>query len=90
MPLTPTDTPRGRPKGTGSLDEQTRLAVRIPTALYARLEAFEAGRHFHRGSPQLARCVREALEEYLDRHSQRQTENIPLPRGTINGRHKRR
>src|SRR5262249_42252157 len=59
---------------------QTRVTVRLPTVLYDRLEAFAAGRRFHRGRPQLARCVREALEEYLDRHTKRQTENIPLPR----------
>ncbi len=79
MPRTPTERPRGRPPGTGILGEQTRLTVRIPAPLYARLEAFAAGRHFYRGSPQLARCVREALAEYLDRHSKRQTENMPLP-----------
>src|SRR6266446_2279797 len=73
MPRTPTERPRGRPPGTGILGEQTRLTVWIPAPLYDRLEAFAAGRHFHRGRPQLARCVREALEEYLDRHSQRQT-----------------
>jgi hypothetical protein len=72
MARKPTDEPRGRPKGTGILGEQTRLTVRIPTPLYDRLEAFAAGRHFHRGRPLLARCMREALEEYLDRHSHRQ------------------
>jgi hypothetical protein len=56
------------------------VTVRLPTVLYDRLKAFAAGRDFHRGSPPLAQCVREALEEYLDRHSQRQTDNNPLPR----------
>jgi hypothetical protein len=86
MPRTPTGNPRGRPQGSGRLtpaqtvaEAQTRLTVRLPTVLYDRLEAFAAGRHFHRRSPQLARCVREALDEYLDRHSNRQTENIPIP-----------
>ena len=92
MPRTPTGNPRGRPKGSGRLtptqaieEAQSRITIRLPTVLYDRLEAFAAGRHFHRGSPQLARCVREALEEYLERHSKRQTENIPLP-GVDNNR----
>jgi len=87
--------PRGRPKGTGKLtpnqtveDAQTRMTVRLPTVLYDRLEAFAAGRHFHRGSPQLARCVREALAEYLARHTNRQTENTPAPCAYNNGQTK--
>ena len=90
MPRKPTGRPRGRPLGSGVLglgtqDDQRRLALRVPTALYARLEAFAAGRHGHRGSPQLARCVREALTEYLDRHTKRQTENIPPARVDTHG-----
>src|SRR5262249_49309842 len=80
MARTPTGNPRGRPKGSGRLTPaqpgekaQTRVTVRLPTALYDRLEAFAAGRRCHRGRLQVARWVREALEEYLDRHSQRQT-----------------
>jgi hypothetical protein len=91
MPRHPTGNPRGRPKGTGRLtpnqtieDAQTRVTVRLPIRLYDRLEAFAAGRHFHRDSPQLARCIREALEEYLERHTKRQTENITTPRFDIN------
>ena len=64
MPRKLTGRPRGRPPGTGILGAQTRLTVRIPAPLYDRLEAFAAGPHVHRGSPQLAQCVREALEEY--------------------------
>jgi hypothetical protein len=85
MPRTPTDNLRGRPKGSGRLtpaqtgaEAQTRVTVRLPTTLYDRLEAFTAGCHVPCGSPQLARCVREALEEYLERHSKRQTANSPL------------
>lgn len=66
MPRQPTGRPRGRPVGTGTLGEQTRVTVRIPTALYARLEAYAEGRSFARGgTPQFAACVREALEHYL-------------------------
>jgi len=50
--------------------------VWIPALLYDRLKAFAAGRQCHHESPQLARCVREALEEYLDRQSQRQTPTL--------------
>ena len=51
---------------------QTRVIVWLPTGLSDRLEAFAAGRHVHRGRPPLAQCVREAVEEYLDRQQQRQ------------------
>jgi hypothetical protein len=94
MPRHPTGRPRGRPTGSGRLGEEgqdhARLTVRLPTDLYTRLEAFAAGRHFHRGSPQLAGCVRDALEEYLTRHTRRQTENVPMAhvdimRQTTNG-----
>src|SRR5262249_59916871 len=87
MARPPTGNPRGRPKGSGRLtpaqtvaEAQTRITVRLPTALYDRLEAFAAGRHVHHGSRPLAQCMREALEEYLDRHSTRPTENSPQPR----------
>jgi len=76
MPRKPTGNPRGRPKGTGRLGEQTRLTVRIPQALYTRLEAFAEGRSYTRGTPQLAVCVREALEQYLAGSHKRQTRNI--------------
>src|SRR5215470_10847819 len=75
MPRKPTGNPRGRPKGTGRLGEQTRLTVRIPQTLYTRLEAFAEGRSYTRGTPQLAVCVREALEHYLSGTYKRQTEN---------------
>ena len=38
MPRQPTGRPVGRPKGSTKLGEHTRLTVRIPTELYARLE----------------------------------------------------
>jgi hypothetical protein len=97
MPRKPTGNPRGRPKGSGRLGEQTRLTVRIPQTLYTRLEAFAEGRSYTRGTPQLAVCVREALEHYLSGSYKRQTrnvhitdepnigrtENVPLPQENI-------
>ena len=65
MPRQPSGKPRGRPTGTGTLGEQTRLTVRIPTELYHRLEAFAERRRYTRGTPQLSGCVRDALEHYL-------------------------
>ncbi len=79
MPRKPTGNPRGRPPGTGTLGEQTRFTVRIPTELYARLEAFAEGRSYTRGTPQRAGCVRELLEHALLCPYKRQTTNIPLP-----------
>jgi predicted DNA-binding protein len=78
MAKNPTGRPRGRPPGTGFLGEQTtRYTFRLPSALIDRLEAFAAERTFTRGTPKIAVCVREALEEYLARHNKRQTINIP-------------
>src|SRR5262245_21537930 len=74
MPRKPTGRPRGRPVGTGFLGEQTRVTIRMPTALSARLEAYTDGRGVARGgSPQLAACVREALEYDLVCPQKRQT-----------------
>ena len=83
MPRQPTGRPRGRPKGSGELGEQTRLTVRIPLALYERLQAFAEGRVYTHGAPQLAICVREALEEYLACRQtglahKGQTKNVPV------------
>lgn len=78
MPRRPTGNPRGRPRGSGVLGEQTRLTVRIPSELYDRLEAFAEGRSFSRGTPQLAGCVRDALEHYLACPYKRQTKNVSL------------
>ena len=88
MPRQPTGKPPGRPKGSGQLGEQTRLTVRIPMLLYERLQAFAEGRVYTRGAPQLAICVREALEEYLacrqtGLDNTRQTQNIPSARTPI-------
>ena len=56
--------------------------------LYERLQAFAEGRVYTRGAPQLAICVREALEEYLacrqtDLDNTRQTQNIPAAKTTF-------
>ena len=83
MPRQPTGRPRGRPKGSGELGEQTRLTVRIPLALYERLTAFAEGRSYTRRAPQLAVCVREALVAYLD--NKRQTKNTPSEDAHISG-----
>jgi hypothetical protein len=79
MPRLPTGHSRGGPTGNGrrtparlGAEAQIRVTVRLPTVLYDRLEAFAAGRHVHRGRPPLTQCVREAVEEYLDRQHQRQ------------------
>jgi hypothetical protein len=82
MPRKPTGRPRGRQIGSGTLglgtqDAHTRLTLRIPNDLYTRLEAFAAGRHFFRGSPKLATCVRDAIEHYLTCPTKRQTLNTP-------------
>ena len=82
MPRKPTGRPRGRQLGSGELglgthDDHMRLTLRMPTELYTRLEAFAAGRHFHRGSVQLAACVRDAVEHYLTCPTKRQTAHVP-------------
>jgi hypothetical protein len=82
MPRQPTGNPRGRPRGSGSGvgDEAPRLTVRLPFALYARLEAFAETYKYHRGDPLLAGCVREMITFCLD-HADicRQPEMIPTP-----------
>ena len=76
MPRKPTGNPRGRPRGTGSIGEhQERLTVRLPGELYNRVVAFAEGRSFTRGAPQLAGCVRDALEHFLRCPHKRQTRN---------------
>src|SRR2546428_6609812 len=74
----PQSPPRGGPQHSDrrtpaqpGAEAQTRVIVWLPTGLSDRLEAFAAGRHGHRGRPPLARYVREAVEEYLDRQQQR-------------------
>src|SRR5215471_12604839 len=81
MPRKPTGNPRGRPKGSGLRlgEHPIRLTVWLPHALYDQLDAFAAGRSFHRGQPQLAGCVREAIEEYLQRRRHRQTAEKHAP-----------
>src|SRR5215831_2257651 len=75
-----TGNPRGRPKGSGLRlgAQQTRVTIRIPQALYDRLDAYAAGRHFTRGTTQLADCVRELLEHALACPYKRQIKNIPM------------
>ena len=75
MPRQPTGRPVGRPKGTTKLGTYTRITVRVPTALYDRLDAYAEGRSFARGgSPQFAACVREAIEHYLACPQKHQTQ----------------
>jgi hypothetical protein len=82
MPRQPTGRPVGRPKGSTKLGAYTRITVRVPTALYDRLEAYADGRAFARGgTPMFAACVREAIEHYLTcprkRHTRPQAEPEP-------------
>lgn len=79
MPRKPTGRPTGRPPGSGRLGEIQRLSLRIPTELYARLEAFAEGRSSTRGTPQLAGSVRALLEHALACPYKRQTKSIPPP-----------
>jgi len=80
MPRKPTGRPTGRPPGSGRLGEDhVRLTVRLPRALYEQLDTYAAGRSFTRRTPQLAICVREALEVYLD--TKRQTRSVPIAGG---------
>ena len=80
MPRKPTGRPPGRPVGSGAVLErdQVRLTVRIPQTLFDRLEAYAEGRHFTRGTPQLAGAVRDALEHFLTCPYSWQTETVPV------------
>jgi hypothetical protein len=78
MPRKPTGRPRGRPQGTGQLDNPARLTVWMNGETYARLEAYADGRHYHRGEPQLSSCVRELLVHALACPYKYQTQNIPV------------
>jgi hypothetical protein len=62
--------PTGNPKASGPWieDDAVRLTVRLPRALYTRLQAYAEGRR-------LAPYIREVLELYLD--DKRQTSNTP-------------
>lgn len=56
----------------------------LPGETYDKLEIYAEGRSFARGgSPQLAACVREAIDHYLicpqKRQTQRQAEPVPEP-----------
>jgi hypothetical protein len=65
MPRKPTGRPPGRPPGSGLFTTPKRVTVWMDGSLYAQLEAYAAGRHFHQGDPQLSSCVRELLEHAL-------------------------
>ena len=66
MPRKPTGRPRGRPAGTGHLDNPERITVALSGEMHARLEAYRHGR-------KLAACVRELLEHALTCPQKRQT-----------------
>ena len=71
-----TGRPAGRPKGSGTLGEVRRITVHVPRGLYERLASYAAGRSFAKGTPQLAICVREALEEYMARRTGQADEQL--------------
>ena len=81
MPRKPTGRGRGRPLGSGQLGiegiDQKRLTIRLPMSLYEALEALAGQEHYTREEPDMARCVREALEHYLACPHRRQTKNVP-------------
>jgi hypothetical protein len=72
---------RGRPKGSGQLGEEgvghVRLTIRLPRHLYDALEATAERAHYTKGSPDLARTVRTALEHYLACPQRWQTGIVP-------------
>jgi hypothetical protein len=85
MPRKPTGRPRGRPAGTGQLNNPKRITVWLPGDVYAKLEAYADGRHYHRGEPQLAVCMRELLMHALACPYKQQTHNIPVLHGNNYG-----
>jgi hypothetical protein len=84
MPRKPTGRPRGRPAGTGQLNNPKRITVWLPGDVYDKLEAYADGRHYHRGEPQLAVCMRELLMHALACPYKQQTQNIPVLHGDNN------
>jgi len=79
MPRKPTGNPPGRPKGSGHLADARRITVWLSGETYTRLEAYAEGRHYHRGDPALAACVRELLVHALACPYKQQMTNIPTP-----------
>lgn len=78
MPRKPTGRPAGRPRGTGQLADARRITVWLTGEVYDKLHTYAEGRHYHRGDPELAACVRELLTHALACPYKSQTENIPL------------
>ena len=78
MPRKPTGRPAGRPKGSGQLEGARRITVWLTGEVYDTLHTYAEGRHYHRGDPELAACVRELLAHALACPYKNQTENIPL------------
>jgi hypothetical protein len=77
MARKPTGRPRGRPAGSGQLDNPKRITVWLKGETFDKLESYADGRHYQRGAPQLASCVRELLEHALACPYKYQTKNIP-------------
>ena len=84
MPRKPTGRPSGRPPGSGQLADARRITVWLTGEVYDKLHTYAEGRHYHRGDPELAACVRELLAHALACPYKNQTKNIPMPSRDIN------
>ena len=79
MPRKPTGRPPGRPPGSGQLADARRITVWLAGEVYEKLHTYAEGRHYHKGDPELAACVRELLVHALACPYKNQIENIPMP-----------
>jgi hypothetical protein len=78
MPRKPTGRPPGRPPGSGQLADARRITVWLAGEVYDKLHTYAEGRHFYRGEPELAACVRELLAHALACPYKHLTQNIPM------------